>query len=338
MTIRNSSALRSLTLFGLVGIGLAASLPSMAQSSPEAQVDALEGLFGVQPTFRRSGAKGVCATGYFEGNAEGQRLSTASVFKGQRVPAVIRFSVGGGSPKASDKSVSVRGLAVSLQDPSGQEWQMATISAPVFFVAKPEQFAPFLTVRRPDPATGKPNPEALKAFNAANPETLRQAAYLAKTPVPASYGTAQYWSANAFVATSPSGARQAIRYQFVPEAGVKGLSMEELAAMPAEFLADDLRARVAKGPVGFQFQFQLAKSGDPTHDPTQAWPDDREVKTVGRLVVTGVEQGRQGACEAMTFNPLVLPTGVDPSDDPVLLARSASYAVGLGRRLGETAR
>jgi catalase len=48
------------------------------------------------------------------------------------------------------------------------------------------------------------------------------------------------------------------------------------------------------------------------------------------------EPGAGGACERITFNPLVLPKGLAPSSDPLLLARPASYAISLGRRLGET--
>ena len=118
-----------------------------AQSQAEAQVNALEGLAGPQPGSRRSGAKGICASGHFIGNAAGRELSRASVFKGDKIPVVARFSVGGGSPKASDKGKTVRGLALQFQLPGGEQWQMANISAPVFFVSKPEQFAPFVQAR-----------------------------------------------------------------------------------------------------------------------------------------------------------------------------------------------
>lgn len=33
------------------------------------------------------------------------------------------------------------------------------------------------------------------------------------------------------------------------------------------------------------------------------------------------------------YNPLVLPKGIGPSEDPILLARPAPYAVSLSRRL-----
>jgi catalase len=323
----------------LMLLALSAAPAAQAQvPQPQAQVDALEGLFGKHAGARRSGAKGVCATGYFLGQPAGQALSSAVVFNGERIPVVARFSVGGGNPKASDKSRSVRGLALAINHPGGQQWQMAAISAPVFFVAKPEQFAPFLQVRTPDPATGKPDADKLKAFNEANPETLRQAMYLAKAPVPASYGSAQYWSTNAFELVNAKAESRFARWQFVPEAGAVGLTDDEMKSKPDDFLADELRARVKQGPVAYAFQFQLAKAGDPITDPTQAWPADRDVVTAGRLVIDAVSPDMGGACEKMTFNPVVLPAGIKPSADPVLQARAAPYVLSLGRRLGEGTR
>jgi catalase len=321
----------------LLAAAFAAAAPhAAAQPSPaESQVDALEALFGKQPAARRSGAKGVCATGSFVASEAGRTAVRSSLFSGERVPVVARFSVGGGNPKASDTSRSVRGFAIAMSRPDGQAWQMATISAPVFFVARPEQFAPFMLARTPDPATGKPDPARLKAFNDANPETLRQAAWLAKAPVPASYATEQYWSTNTFQLVDAQGRTRPVRWQLVPEAGVQGLGDEALKTLPADFLVDELRRRVAASPAAFRLQFQLAQAGDPLDDPSVAWPDDRPLIDAGRVVVDAVATGMDGACEKMTFNPLVLPTGLQAGPDPVLLARPAPYAVSLGRRLGE---
>ncbi len=311
---------------------------ALAQSQAEAQVNALEGLAGPQPGSRRSGAKGICASGHFIGNAAGRELSRASVFKGDRIPVVARFSVGGGSPKASDKGKTVRGLALQFQLPGGEQWQMANISAPVFFVSKPEQFAPFVQARTADPATGKADPEKIKAFSAANPDTTRQGAYLAQAPVPASYGAVNYWGVNAFEFEAAPGKSRFVRWQFVPEAGVLGLTEDQLKAMGDEFLAAELRERVAKAPVSFDFRLQLAEAGDNLTDPTLTWPDARQVVSAGKLVIDKVADGMGGACDAMTFNPVVLPAGIKPSADPVLNARAAPYAISLGRRLTEAAK
>jgi Catalase len=95
---------------------------------------------------------------------------------------------------------------------------------------------------------------------------------------------------------------------------------------------------VAKAPVSFDFRLQLAEAGDNLTDPTLTWPDARRVVSAGKLVIDKVADGMGGACDAMTFNPVVLPAGIKPSADPVLNARAAPYALSLGRRLGEAAK
>ena len=326
------------TAIASAGLGMAMPTMSMAQVSlPEAQVNALEGLAGKQAGFRRSQAKGLCASGYFVGSAAGRGLSSASVFKGNKIPVIARFSVGGTNPKVGDKGKSVRGLALQFSMPNGELWLSANISAPMYFVSTPEQFVTFLEVRTPDPATGKPDPAKLKAFNEANPETTLQGAYLAKAPVPASYGSVSYFSTNAFEVINAKKQSQFVRWQFVPEKGNVGLSDDELKTMPDNFLADELRARVAAAPVAFDFNFQLAEKEDQLTDPTKIWPDTRKVVTAGKLVIDKVEAAMGGACDTITFNPLVLPNGIKPSADPVLNARAAPYGISLGRRLTEAA-
>jgi catalase len=307
-------------------------------SAAEAQVNALENLFGKQAGFRRAHAKGLCASGYFVGNTVGRALSSASVFSGDRIPVIARFSVGGGNPGASDKGRSVRGLALQFSLPKGEQWLTANISAPVSFISKPQQFAPFMAARQLDPATGKPDPINLKLFSELNPETIRQAAYLAKAAVPASYGAANYWGVNAFEFINAKGASQFVRWQFVPEAGTLGLTDEQIQSLPHDFLGDELRTRVAKAPVVFDYKVQLAEAGDALTDPTQVWPDSRLVVPAGKLYIDRVEPAAGGACDKITFNPLVLPKGIKPSADPVLLARTPAYGISLGRRLGEAAK
>lgn len=300
--------------------------------APQALVDALEGVFGKQAGFRRSGAKGVCATGFFVGTPEGRALTGSSLFSGQEIPAVIRFSVGGGSPKATDKGKSVRGLAARISN--GKEtWETSNISAPVFFVSKPENFVKFLEARRPDPATGRPDPAKVKAFNDSHPDAKPQIDYLAKAPVPASYGAVNYWGTNAFEFSPPGGKKVFGKWMFEASRGTIGLNDDQLKSLPDNFLDAELRERVANLGVGFDFKVQLAQAGDKVDDATVPLPEGRKVVTAGRLVVEKVESGAGGACDKITFNPLVLPKGVGPSPDPVLLARPAAYAVSLGRRL-----
>ncbi len=124
----------------------------------------------------------------------------------------------------------------------------------------------------------------------------------------------------------------------MPERGTVGLIEEEIKTLPDDFLAGELRQRVAPQPVAFDFKPQLAAKDDQLTDPTRTWPDSRPVITAGKSVIDQVEAAQGGACDRTTFIPLVPPTGIEPSADPVLLARPAPYAVSVGRRLAEGAK
>jgi catalase len=317
---------------------LALSLsPAVAQKAPapEAFVDALEGVFGAQPGFRRSHAKGVCATGTFVGNAEGRALSQASLFDGARHGAIARFSVGGGNPKVSDKSRSVRGLALQISLPTNETFVTTMISAPVFFVGSPENFPPFFEARRPDPATGMPDPAKVKAFNEAHPDTKPQIDYLAKAPVPASYGAVNYWGVHAFRFANARNVETFAKWRFQPVAGVQGLSPEQMQTLPNDFLADELTQRVAGGAVAFDMILQIGETGDNTVSPVVEWPASRREVVVGRLTIERIDAAAAAACQDVTFIPLNLPKGIAPSDDPVLKARNEAYVVSLSRRMAK---
>ncbi len=309
--------------------------PASAQVDPNRFLDTFERAFGKFDGFRRSGAKGICATGEFVGSADGRALSTASAFSGQPVPVVVRFSVGGASPKAADNARSQRNMALQFNLPGGETWQMGNISAPVFGAATPEQFLGRLESLIPDPETKRPNPEKVKAFADANPDVLLQGRHFASQPVPASFGKVNYWGVNAFAFVDGSGKKQFGKWIFEPVGGTQGLTDDEAKAKGSDFLFDDLRQRVAAGGVAFDFNLQLAQPGDRIDSAVTPLPDDRKKVTLGRLVIQSVAADATGPCLTITYNPIVLPKGVEPSADPMLSARAAPYAIGLGRRLGE---
>ena len=179
-----------------------------SQVDPNKMVDTFERVGGKFDGFRRSGAKGVCAVGEFIGSAQGRGLSSSSAFSGQPVPVVVRFSVGGGNPKAPDNAKSQRNLALQFDLPGGERWQMGNISAPVFGAATPDQFLGRLESLAPDPETKRPNPDKVKAFADANPEVLLQGKHFASQPVPASYAKVNYWGVHGFGFVNAAGQKQ----------------------------------------------------------------------------------------------------------------------------------
>jgi catalase len=147
-------------------------------------------------------------------------LSSASVFSGQKIPVIVRFSVGGGNPKAADNAKSQRNMALQFNLPGDETWQMGNISAPVFGSSTPAQLLGRLESLTPDPSTKAPNPEKVKAFAEANPEVLLQGKYFASQPVPASFASVNYWGVNAFAFVNGKGEKQFGKWIFEPSAGV----------------------------------------------------------------------------------------------------------------------
>jgi catalase len=303
-----------------------------AQPSPDAIVDAFEAVLGPVRTHRPSHPKGTCAAGHFTATPEGARWSTAPVFSGQRVSALIRFGVAGANPRASDTARGTRGLSIRFETQAGDIWEMANISAPIFGAATPQALVDGLLARRADPATGQPDPARVAAFAAANPASALQGRWLAANNPPASWATTPYWGVNAFRFRGADGQVRHVRWSFEPRAGVQRLTEEQMRSMPAEFLADELRRRVAAGPVEFDMVLQFAAAGDDVTNPTIAWPEDRQRAVVGRLAVTEVSAGPGGPCDPISFMILDQAPGIEMSDDPTLQARAGSYAVSLTRR------
>jgi catalase len=330
------SALAAAT--GLLCLNASAQAPAAAPVDPNTFLNQFESTFGKFEGFRRSGAKGICAVGEFVGTADARALSTASAFSGKPVPVIIRFSVGGANPKAPDNTKSQRNVALQFDLPNNEVWQMGNISAPVFGASSPEQFFGRLASLQPDPVTKMADQAKVKAFADANPEVLLQGRYFASQPVPASFGAVNYWGVHAFGFVNASGAKQFGKWIFEPVGGVQGLSDDEAKAKGPSFLFDDLRQRVKDGKVAFNFNLELAQAGDKIDNATVPLPEGRKKVNLGVLKVTSVSEEGGGACLTITYNPGVLPKGVEPSADPLIAARAAPYAIGLGRRLTEGAK
>jgi catalase len=80
----------------------------------------------------------------------------------------------------------------------------------------------------------------------------------------------------------------------------------------------------------------VGAASDPTHDATLPWPADRRSVDAGVLTLDSIKTDAPGNARDINFDPLVLPAGIEPSDDPLLSARSAVYAASYRRRTGET--
>ena len=244
---------------------------------------------------------------------------------------LARFSVGDGHPEVADPNRLVLcGFSFKLGDDNHRSDILAE-SAPVHFARTLDQMLAFLKARIPGP-DGKPDLAKVRAFSAANPETLRQADYIAARPPTGSFAGTTYWAVHAFPATNAKGETRFIKFKVVPVGGEVTLTKSEAKAKSADFLHDDLNKRIAAGDVRFSVMALLARHGDPTMDVTIRWPDEdsREAVRLGTIVITGVEPN--DACDASIFDPANLAEGIGHPPDEIFAARRDAYAISLAKR------
>lgn len=295
-------------------------------SLAEQIVDALNKADGSYPGFRANHAKGLVAEGSFAPTVEAAHLSSAALFQGTTIPVTIRFSSGSGIPTVADGSprANPHGISIKYHLPDGSETDMVLNSRKFFPVATGEEFRDLELAAAASPP-GSPKPTALETFIVGHS--------LVAIPVatPESLAEEQYNGLNAFIFTNKAGVRQAVRYQVVPPQVVH-LAPEDAIKRDPNFLFDEIRARIAQGPVIFQLKAQLANPDDPITDATKVWPAERRIITLGTLTIRKVAADSDKAQKELLFLPGQVTDGIEPSDDPLIQARDDAYAVSFARR------
>lgn len=303
--------------------------------TPARFVDAFERADGVHSGFRRNHAKGVGVSGYFESNGQGTRLSRAAVFSPGRVPVIGRFSFGGGVPDVADAPNTVRGLGLLFRLPDGEEWRTAMVNLPVFPFQTPQDFYDNLVASQPDPKTGKPDPEKMAAFGASHPATVRALGIIQSHAPSSGFDNTAFNSLNAFRFIDAAGASIPVRWSLAPVQPLVAATAATTAQTDKNYMFDALIASILQHPLQWHLIITIGQPGDPTNDATMAWPDGPEQVDVGTLTLDHVESEETSFARDVNFDPLVLPSGMAPSDDPLLSARSAIYSQSFTRRAGE---
>ena len=303
------------------------------QTSPVELIKALQDVYGAHPGFRKNHAKGTCATGSFVGLPEATPHSRSVLFSGAIIPVVARFSLGGGNPDAPDAGKGPRGMGLEFRLADGSKQHMTMINSPVFFAIVPKTFLDNLIAAKPDPATGKPDPAALKEFAATHPDAAGMTKFYADHNPPPSYANSAFFGIHTFKFIDKDNKTTLVKWRFVPEDGEKELTNAELNSMPRDFLEQALIDRVKQGPVKWDMWVTIGEPGDPETNPTVLWPSDRKEFKAGTLTFTAATPQEGAECKTINYDPLVMSDGIAPTDDPVLLFRSPSYAVSFVKRL-----
>jgi catalase len=302
--------------------------------TPARFVDAFEQVDGRHPGFRRNHAKGLGTFGHFDSNGNGVRLSKAAVFQSARVPVIGRFSLSGGQPYAADKPNTVRGLALEFTAANGELWRTAMVNLPIFPVGTPEAFYERILASAPDPKTGAPDPAKMQEFTARHPEAAKALSIIKSEPPSNGFQSSTYHGLNAFRFVNAQGESVPVRWILTPERLVDATTVAA-AREDKNYLFNMLIGQIHAGPLRWRLMIIVGHKEDPTNDASIPWPADREQVDVGTLTLDRVESDEDSEATDLNFDPLVLPPGIEPSDDPLLSARSAVYSQSYTRRAGE---
>jgi catalase len=137
-------------------------------------------------------------------------------------------------------------MALEFRLPNGSLQHMTMINTPMFFAAMPRTFLDKMRALKPDPATGKPDPEALMAYAATHPDNVGQATFLAEHNPPVSYANSAYYGVHTF----------------------KFIDRDDTITL-----------------VRWHMLLTIGESGDPQDDPTLAWPKERKELKAGTVAI-----------------------------------------------------
>jgi catalase len=208
------------------------------------------------------------------------------------------------------------------------------INLPVFPFRTPEAFYEQLVASKPDPKTGKPDPAGMKAFLERHPETGQAMTVIKGQPVSSGFDNTTFHALNAFRFINAAGDSIPVRWVMTPMQPFEAVSAGS-GPRDKNYLFDALIAQIQRQPLRWHLILIIGQPSDPTHDATVAWPAGRERVDVGTVTLDRVESEETSAATDINFDPLVLPAGIVPSDDPLLSARSAVYAQSFTRREGQ---
>jgi catalase len=292
--------------------------------TPEQAIDDVNGRFGRHPGYRALHAKGILCKGSFTAAPAAANLTRAAHMQGDVVPVLARFSNAGGDPTVPDYVPDVRGMAVSFQLPDGSSTDIVAQTAKYFPVHTPDAFIELVKAN----ATGPARLWKFPLFLAKHPDALPSLRNLPLLKPPVSYATCRYYAIHAFRWLDAAGAERHVRYTLVPEAGDERISPGEAKRGGRDYLQEEIAARLAREPVRFMVELQLAEEGDPVDDPMAVWPQERETLIAGTIEVTELttEEG------LLVFDPVKVTDGIELTDDPILKFRTRAYSVSAERR------
>jgi catalase len=294
--------------------------------SPQQVIDRLRAAFGGPAGYRTLHAKGRFYTGTFTATPEATSLCRAGHLDGQPHQVTVRWSNAAGKARP-DAKPDIRGMAVKFHLPDGSATDLLGQTSPRFPTDDPEVFVAMTE------ATEKPL--TLPWFLVRHPGVLPTVLASARAGAlgsPASFAEVTFYPIHAYGWLAADGTRTWVRYVFRPTA-TKADRLDRESSGP-DRLADEIAARLERGPVTHEVWVQVAGDQHDPHRATSVWSGAREL-LAGRIEVTAPIEDPEGGPMTSTpivFDPVRVVDGIELSEDPILRYRPGAYSESVARR------
>ena len=105
-----------------------------------------------------------------------------------------------------------------------------------------------------------------------------------------------------------------------------------------DFFFENMSTNLQAHGVAWDMIVTVANPDDEIDNANIPWSGEHTSFKAATLTVKNISTEQHGKCDAINYDPLVLSEGFEPSDDPLLEARSISYAIGVSKRVDEKAK
>jgi catalase len=312
------------------------------------------------PGTRWAHSHGLGVLGHFVASEVAKDFCVAEHFRGGLIAVTARFSNGSSDAVRHDQQPDTRGLAVKFHFDDGTDYDLLSMTLGVFgantreeflkvskaFVPKPVKPISWLRRHILDPLMLRqaPPPFPPGVTSSGGPGLAQYAgshefarAFVLEAglaQVPTSWARTEYHAVHTFVVVAPDSERRFVRFSWQPVDGVFPVPPSEIAGKSDEFLTAEMRARLAQTPARFTLKMDIADPGDAVDDPSTPWPVARRSVRMGTLYIEQLADAEKIDVEKMSFNPMRLTGGIEPSGDEILRARGEIYQLGCQERGG----
>lgn len=289
-------------------------------------------------------ARGSAAYGTFTLTKDLSAYSIAPLLQnvGEQTEVFLRFSTVGGGQDSSDYARDPRGFALKFYTQQGN-FDVVGNNTPVFFLRDGIKFPDFVHSQKKNPVSNLPDPQAIYEFWASNPQSLHQMTILmSDRGIPQSYRHMNGYGSHTLSVWNDKGERYWVKWHFKTQQGIKTLSTDEAATMPAFGAQEDLFESIASGDypkwaVKLQIMTEQQAS-EVTYNPfdlTKVWPHSEfPLIDIGELELNRNITNFFAENEQSAFSPSNLIPGIGASPDKMLQARLFAYPDAQRYRLG----